>query len=273
MTLIRLLAIAALMLMPTSSAMAEGKIKLFAWGQNVTYKDERPVGNSVEAINYAYELGYDGIELDTLILDDGTPVLSHDDSVKLVDGTKRKITDLPAKEVTATVIGAWRGHDVRVPTLADALAANGDKGMALLDTRVHQSHLAEMQKAIGRSGISEDLLSFSVYDIEQGKAYKAAYPRSPVILKKYDFAANIPFETLDEIASSGLDGIMIQSPLSDEPVDEFVAAAHARKLTVTFFVHGSWPRPDPDPAQSLRNLMNAGADAALTVRSDFLDQN
>jgi len=83
--------------------------------------------NSLAAIAHASEAGADGIELDVRLASDGTPVLFHDDDLRRLAGSDRRVEESGLHELVVheLVRKGRRPRGDRIPTLAQALEAAG----------------------------------------------------------------------------------------------------------------------------------------------------
>lgn len=108
------------------------KSKFIAWAQMVSAKGEQPPGNSLEAINYAYELGFSGVEMDLRLTADGVPILMHDDTIDRTTTGSGPVASFSFVELQQFELKRrWKGAPVRIASLEQALRANGDKGTFL----------------------------------------------------------------------------------------------------------------------------------------------
>ncbi len=93
--------------------------------------------NTLAAFNLAFEMGADGIELDVELTKDGVPIVFHFDQNQQTHG-RRSLQDLALAEVKQLDAGAWfdakyRGE--KIPTLAEALAAVGARGLIVIEIK------------------------------------------------------------------------------------------------------------------------------------------
>lgn len=248
------------------------KTIMLAWGQNVSFARERPPGNSLEAIEYAYAVGYGGIELDVGATKDGALVLTHGEPLQLGDETLR-IHEMKAADLPRLSLGVWRGREVGVPLLSDALRINGNRGHVLLDSRFTAAALPALREAVVGSNFDPLRLLLSVYDPAIASLVKAEIPGVTVFLKQYDPIEAISPTRLDEVAVAGCDGVMLFSPMSTDCIETLMTPLRSRQLEAIFYVHGSWPgkrvEPAPESELALQAMIKAGAFGVLTVRHDY----
>ncbi|VTR91272.1 glycerophosphoryl diester phosphodiesterase : Glycerophosphoryl diester phosphodiesterase OS=Singulisphaera acidiphila (strain ATCC BAA-1392 / DSM 18658 / VKM B-2454 / MOB10) GN=Sinac_4751 PE=4 SV=1: GDPD: GDPD [Gemmata massiliana] len=94
--------------------------------------------NTLAAIKTAVALGADFVEIDIRTTKDGKFVLMHDSTVNRTTNGTGKVSDLTLEEVQKLDAGSWFGKPfagTRVPTLAEGLAALGNKTGVYLDAK------------------------------------------------------------------------------------------------------------------------------------------
>ncbi len=90
--------------------------------------------NTMRAFELALEEGADALELDVHVSADGIPVVVHDSDLARTTGVAARVADLPTERILELDAGArfspdagssypYRGRGVRIPLLADVLAA------------------------------------------------------------------------------------------------------------------------------------------------------
>jgi len=80
--------------------------------------------NTLAAINRAWELGADGVEVDVHLTKDDVPVLIHDPDTKRVAGTKMVVERNTYEDLSKLDVGSWKGPEFageRIPRLAEVL--------------------------------------------------------------------------------------------------------------------------------------------------------
>lgn len=78
------------------------------------------------AINRAWELGADGVEVDVHLTADNVPVVIHDADTLRVSGKKLVVGRSTYAELAELDVGSWKGPEFageRIPRLADVLAS------------------------------------------------------------------------------------------------------------------------------------------------------
>lgn len=95
--------------------------------------------NTIVAIERAFELGADAVEVDVQITRDGVPILMHDATVNRTTNGTGSVADLDFVEIAALDACSWFGDQwlpCKVPTLREALVATRNHdGVLLLDLK------------------------------------------------------------------------------------------------------------------------------------------
>lgn len=237
-----------------------------AWAQQISAIHpvaEQPPGNSIEAIKYAYDLGFDGVEMDIRLAKGGVPVLLHDDTIDHTTDGVGLVADYTVADLQKFSLGTWHGEQVRVPTLVDALQANASNGVFLADMRVPADGADEIKAAVEQSGFDQERLLISCYTIEDAVIFKRALPLATVLIKEWQvFAPDIKTEWLNRVKQAAIDGIMINTTSSVEGLSELARRAHQTGLLIVTFVQGN---KDTFAAQP-----DYGVDYVLTTLPDLV---
>lgn len=216
--------------------------------------------DTMPAIEKALDLGVDFVELDVRFTSDGVPVLMHDTTVNRTTdghGLVRDLTLAEIKRLDAAGAPEWRGkfHDLRVPTLEEALRAMKGRAWAYVNQKdpprpVEVELLREYGFLPGSAviaGRNEQVLAFhelvptadlllNITGIEDIPAVLASAPR----LKGFNTRAKIVTR-------------------------ELVEAAHANGVLVFTNALG-----DDDNPGDMRRVIAAGVDAIQTNQPDVL---
>ncbi len=95
--------------------------------------------NTLAAINEAFALGADMVEVDVHLSRDGVPVVIHDETVDRTTNGTGLVSGMTLAELKALDAGSWvspRYAGERIPTLGEALQAAKGKGRLLLDLKM-----------------------------------------------------------------------------------------------------------------------------------------
>lgn len=82
--------------------------------------------NTLAAINHAWDIGSDGVEVDVHLTKDGVPVVIHDADTKRVAGKKLTIARTNYKDLQDLDVGSWKGSEFaeeRIPRLSEVLSS------------------------------------------------------------------------------------------------------------------------------------------------------
>lgn len=241
--------------------------KFIAWGQEVSHDRERPQppGNTLPIVDFAYGLGFDGVELDVQVSKDGVIVLMHDftlDRSTLEEGVVAHRTLEELRQVR--VRGEWGGRPLYVEPFEEALRINGSRGYVMCDLRrVSDKSLAGLQNSITNSGFDPELLLIIAYNKEDGLRLKQAFPASTILLKS---PVSPPVSGFVAEAD-GLDALLINAARQSTLVEEIKAKADARGMKLCVYLdHRGLP------IQNLKKLVAARTDFVTTQNHHYFDQ-
>ncbi|MFA9446272.1 glycerophosphodiester phosphodiesterase family protein [Egicoccus sp. AB-alg6-2] len=104
--------------------------------------------NSCASFRAAAESGY-GVELDVMLARDGTPVVVHDQVLRRVTGSDRRVADLDVESLQQLPLLTADGEtsDEVVPTLAQALQAL-DGHPAMVEIKSHRLRAGRLEAAV-----------------------------------------------------------------------------------------------------------------------------
>jgi glycerophosphoryl diester phosphodiesterase len=137
--------------------------------------------NTLPAVKKALEAGVDMLALDVQKTRDDHPILLADVSLDRTTNGSGRASRMTAKEIAALDAGGWFNDDftgTKVPTLADAIKAVGEKARLMLslpETRPGTPWPDELAKALkARKKPANDILIFS--DSESLKTFREKAP-------------------------------------------------------------------------------------------------
>lgn len=241
--------------------------KFIAWAQLVSSRLPRPPGNSVEAIHHAYSLDYDGVEMDIRLTKDHVAVLMHDDTVDATTDGTGPIQEMTMEEVRKLRLkGSSEDTPICVPTLSEALRANGSRGTFLCDMRVNSSSIHAIHEAVAEANFDPALLQVSAYNLQEGVRFKDEFPEAAVFLKTYTPAQELNVNAV--VASvEPLDGLMVQVKDNPFPVSPLTDRLHNRgKLMVSFVHYFGFSR------ESFDSLVASNVDYILTMNHQYFEE-
>lgn len=228
--------------------------RVIAWGQRVSLVQTRPPGNSTPAVRHAYDLGYDGVEIDIRVTRDNVPVLMCEPTVDHTTTGSGTLSDMDFDEIKHLTLGT---SDIPICTLEDAIRANAPKGILFLDCKAHD--LEVIMSTLTASGVDPARLRINLERLEDAIKCQKAFPAFKVLCKYACLMDEISPAELQAIAQQGLDGVMVKMPPLETPANDFVAACHKLGLSVTAFVHTY-----QNTEEEFSALVQAGVDFIMT---------
>jgi len=109
--------------------------------------------NTVAAFRVADGAGAHGVELDVHLTADGVPVVIHDGSVDATTDGHGRVRDMTLREIQQLDAGshfdaAFAGE--RIPTLAEALAAMGDRMLVNVELKPQSKGTEDLERAVAK---------------------------------------------------------------------------------------------------------------------------
>ena len=211
--------------------------------------------NTVAAFRVADGAGAHGVELDVHLTADGVPVVIHDGSVDATTDGHGRVRDMTLREIQQLDAGshfdaAFAGE--RIPTLAEALAAMGDRMLVNVELKPQSKGTEDLERAVAKVVYETQMASrvwfssFKPYSLHQIRRFAPDIPCallvSPFTLSSLLLAPVTPMEAIH----------VHYSMCSQWLVD----TAHRLHLRV-----GVWTVDDETVAAQLRSY---GVDAIIT---------
>lgn len=163
--------------------------------------------NSLSGIFECIKEGVDCVEIDVMNTKDNHVVLFHDQTLKRIDGTKRRIKDMTLAEVRQVDNGSYINksfEDERIPTLDEVLSVA--KGSIKLNIELKASYSngnlpEEVAKLIEKYDMQEDVV-ISSFEYNSLQKFKKLMPEVPVgYILSYGFVnykkLNVDFISID----------------------------------------------------------------------------
>lgn len=142
--------------------------------------------NTMAAFRLALAQGADGVELDVWRCGSGEVVVAHDEDLRRVADSPRRLRDAPLAELRAADVGAWRGERFRgerIPLLDEVLEAlpGAVVNVELKSARDRDLRLADaVARVLARAGGSRGRVLVSSFDWRLLLAFRVAAPEVPV---------------------------------------------------------------------------------------------
>lgn len=230
------------------------------------------------AVELAWQLGADAVEVDVQLSRDGKLAVIHDATLERTAGIDRRVRDVDMSELRKTDVGSWKGDTWRgetVPDLSQILASipTGHRLFVELkggdDTANHEAILAALKRdlsVLSSTPKSVVLISFYPALLSLVKQSLPEFDAFLVVQQKPDTssfgseesAADTWSPTIDEIinvaVSSGYDGVDLSNAAA--VINVSVEAIHQANL-----VSCVWTVNSVDDA---RRLANAGVGSLTT---------
>ena len=221
------------------------------WGHRGA--SEHAPENTIPAIELALAQGADGVEIDVQLTRDDEVVVIHDETLERTTDGRGWVADHSFDDLLA--LDASAGHEgfsgVRIPTLADVLAATGDAlvNIELKNSEIPYKGLEErVLEIVAEHGAADRVVlsSFNHYSLrhlrELGTAMPLGVLYSDVLFRPWSYAAKL--------------GVQAVHPPLRSTRRRLVEECHARGLAVNV-----WTVNAPD---DIRRLADIGVDAIMT---------
>ena len=207
-------------LSPTQAASASARFRpapgtrFIAWGQDVSWDQsvEQPPQNCLATVDFAYECGFDGVEVDVQLSRDGVLVLMNDytlDKTATVGGPVAEHTAAQLGQIALK--GGFRGQTQYVERFEEALRRNGSRGEVMCDLRrVNERTLDALDDALRSSGFMAERLLILAYDRAGGLQLKQRFPRCHVMLKATQVSATPDLAAMVAEAQ-GMDSLLVNA--------------------------------------------------------------
>lgn len=232
-----------------------------AWGQRVAKKDmPQPPGNSLAIIDRAYELGYDGIELDLRLAKDGKLVLMHDQTIDKTTFGVGSVSKMTSGELAGIQLrDPFDGPPCYVPLFSDALRVNGARGPVMCDLRqIDDATLRALKQAVEEAKFDERRLIFIPYKTTEAMLLKQAFPSALVMLKA-PISLKPPELTVDFVRQAqGVEAILVPTASFPELTTEFRAETSRLGMKLGIYLHHRG-------LDSLIEVLKSGVDMVTTV--------
>lgn len=219
------------------------------------------------AFRSACDLGVPYIEFDVHMTHDGVVVISHDEDLRRASGQSGLIREMAWAEVVAVDAGytfgrdqgfPYRGKGVRIPSLAETLAAFSQLRLIIEVKQTAPSLVEAMLEAIIRAGMRRRVLIASEHHavLEEVRALAPDIPTNLSNLEVGDFFRALP----PGAPPYNPQGAALQVPVEYESwrlvTQQSVAAAHRMGLEVHVWTVNA--------EDEMRDLLALGVDGILT---------
>lgn len=215
--------------------------------------------NTISAINQAFDMNADHLELDIRLTSDGELVLMHDEDVARTTDGKGLVSGLTLSDIKNLDAGSWMDNSYtgeQVPTLTEALIASKGKGKILLDVKSINVG-SVIKKALNEAEVGTDAIwvvqNANIEDFKNNLPGSILWGTMPEQLTK---------ETFDALKADGVVGFEIDVSVHTL-TEELINTVHENGMIVIIYTI-------MDPSEMLR-FINMGVDGIETDYPDVMN--
>ncbi len=212
--------------------------------------------NTLAAVNLAWEVNSDAVEIDVYLTKDGQIITNHDGDTKRTSGTKLVIKETAFDELRKLDVGKWKGEKFageKMPSLAEVLATIPDGKRIFIEIKCGPEIVPELARVIGESGKRSRQLAVISFSSGVCKAVKDVLPQ----LQVYWLCSPREGKVNEQIATAkaaGANGIDIQGTA-------LLTAEYAKAILDAGLRLYVWTIDDPAAAKRLAAI---GAESITT---------
>jgi glycerophosphoryl diester phosphodiesterase len=159
--------------------------------------------NTLPAVQRAFELGVDGVEIDVQVSRDGVVVLCHDRNIKKMTGIDAEVAELTYEELKQTDFGGSKGGEwkgTRIATLKEVLAILPKGKFVHIEMKApSKTLLGPMIEVVKASGLGPDQVMFTSSKFDNIVAVEKRLPNYHTFWNGY--------QDPDIAKKAGIDGI------------------------------------------------------------------
>jgi glycerophosphoryl diester phosphodiesterase len=248
------------LVLPAGGALAAPILNVAHRGYSAAYPE-----NTLVAIDAAFDVGADLVEIDLQKTADGAVVIVHDDTLDRTTDGSGPVADHTLAELQELDAGSWLDPAFAgepIPTLEQALVEALGRGPLLLDQKSGLTFGAEIASALTSTGFSVGDLRVTAWEPAQVADVRAHVPGAEVIwtaLAPDDPTPEDWSDFLAEMLALGVDGLsFVDLFLLDSPhAPSLVAEAQAVGLQV--FAWNLFRAGESD----MRRAVDAGLDGYI----------
>jgi len=224
--------------------------------------------NTLAAVNLAWQLGADSVEIDVFQTKDGQIVVTHDEDTERTAGVRLKVADTSLDRLKELEVGRWKARrwaGQRIPTLKEVLATIPDGKRLLIEIKCGKEVVPELHRVLIASGKGPEQIAVIAADPHVLLAAKRAMPKLHVqwvvgTIPERDKRTRKVRVTVREVIAScrqgNFDGLSVRR---DSEIDEdFVKQFHDAGLQLHVWTVNS--------AREVKRLSGLGVDGITTDR-------
>lgn len=226
--------------------------------------------NTLAAINLAWQMDADGIEVDVHLTRDGQVIVFHDEHTRRFGGSRKPISQCDYSELLKLDVGRFMGEQFageRIPLLAEVINTVPENKFLVIEIKSGPETVVPLQAIIHESKIKLKQVEFISFRRDTIIEAKKAFPECKA-MRLYELI-QIPFtkiiypslkRMIEEVKEDKLDGLDISMvPAINE---SFIKNIYDGCFYLYF-----WTINDLDEAKL---LFKAGVDAIATDRPNWL---
>lgn len=220
--------------------------------------------NTLAAVNLAWELGADAVEVDVHLTSDNRVVVSHDNDLKRTSGgaSNDKISKSKLSDLKKIDVGRFKGAQFEgetIPLIEEVLETIPEGKTLVIEIKSGEEILPSLKKAVQLSGKKAQVVYIS-FGWETIVATQKVFPDNRCYYLKM-----VPFGLLgkmDEAAELGLAGVNLYYKIINDKVMK-----HAQDLQLEVL---AWTVDDPEVVFQLNGL---GVNTFTTNRPKWLRES
>jgi glycerophosphoryl diester phosphodiesterase len=228
--------------------------------------------NTLAAVNLAWQLDADGVEIDIQLTKDNQVVVFHDDNTLRYQGDTRLISEYNYPELLVLDVGKFKGDKYigeKIPLLSDVINTVPKNRKLVIEIKSGAEIVSYLRSAVEQSKINHDQIVFISFRRDSITQIKKAIPECKA-LRLYELK-QIPFlnttfpsirRLIREVTHDKLDGVDIS----------FVPAINKsfiKQIQDCGLIMYFWTINNPEQAQF---LVDSGADGITTDRPKWLTE-
>lgn len=218
--------------------------------------------NTLSAIDLAWQLGDEIVEIDIHLTTDKRLILSHDATTTRTAGVNLTVSETDSAELAKLDVGKWKGESFvgeRMPLLDDVLASLPPGKRLFIEIKSGPETAPYLKKVIHQHA-KRSRVTVIGFDLETVSRFKEIAPSIPVYWLLWSGEPYDP-KLIDIALERRLDGLNVNSNRLDKA---FADAVKAKGLKLYV-----WTVDDPNEA---RRLMGLGVDGLTTNRAAWMKE-
>ncbi|MBN1406297.1 MAG: hypothetical protein JW956_00825 [Calditrichaceae bacterium] len=226
--------------------------------------------NTLAAVNLAWRMDADGVEVDVHLTRDGQVVVFHDEHTRRYGGSRKRIAQCDYSELLKLDVGRFMGEQYkgeRIPLLAEVISTVPENKRLVIEIKSGPETVLPIQSIVYESKITPNKIIFISFRRDTIKEIKKAFPEC-IAMRLYELF-QMPFtkiiypslkRMIEEVTEDQLDGLNIS--LVAAVKQSFIKQIKNDGLQIYFWTINN--------LKQARFLIQAGVDGIATDRPDWL---